>query len=90
MTIFAVEAVAAGSKPPVVVRVRISTGERHGFGAAASLSTGRHLLNKGESEVRWSHHQSWSDKSGRDRPPRKKRYPHLLITRSAAAPFIHL
>ena len=28
-----------GSKPPAAVSVRISTGERHGFGAAAPLST---------------------------------------------------
>ena len=28
-------AVSAGSKPPAAVGVRISTGEKHGFGAAA-------------------------------------------------------
>ena len=39
MVIIAVEAVPAGCKPPAAVRVRISTGERQGFGAAAPLST---------------------------------------------------
>ena len=39
MVFIAVEVVPAGSKPPVAVRVRISTDERHGFGAAAPLST---------------------------------------------------
>ena len=35
----AVEAVPVGGKPPTAVGVRISTGERHGFGAAAPSST---------------------------------------------------
>ena len=35
----AVEAVPVGSKPPAAVGVRISTGERHGFGASAPFST---------------------------------------------------
>ena len=39
MVLIAVEAVLAGSKPPVAVSVRISTGGRHDFGAAALLST---------------------------------------------------
>ena len=39
MAIIAVEAVPAGSKPPAAVGVRISTGERGRFGAAAPLST---------------------------------------------------
>ena len=34
-----VKAVPADSKPPAAVDVRISTSERHGFDAAASLST---------------------------------------------------
>ena len=38
MVIVAVEAVPAESKPSAAVRVRISTDERHGFGAAAPLS----------------------------------------------------
>ena len=37
--LIAVEAVPAGSKPPAAVGVRISTGEIHGFGASAPLST---------------------------------------------------
>ena len=39
MVLVAVEAVPAGSKPPVAVSVNISTGERHDFGAALPLST---------------------------------------------------
>ena len=38
MVLIAEEAMSAGSKPPAAVGVRISTGERHGFGAAAPLS----------------------------------------------------
>ena len=38
MILIAVEAVPAGSKPPAAVGVRISTGERHGFGTSAPLS----------------------------------------------------
>ena len=34
-----VEAVPAGSKPPAAVNMRISTGERHGFGTAAPSLT---------------------------------------------------
>ena len=44
----AVEAVPAGSKPPVAVSVRIFTGERHGFGAAAPLSTMASYLLQGK------------------------------------------
>ena len=39
MVLIAVEAVSAESKPPVAILVLISVGERHGFGAAAPLST---------------------------------------------------
>ena len=39
MVLAAVEAVPAESKSPTDVRVRISTGERRGFGAAVPLST---------------------------------------------------
>ena len=39
MVLITVEAVPAGSKPPAAVGVRISTGERRGFGVAAPLST---------------------------------------------------
>ena len=39
MVLIAVEAVPAGSKPPAAVSVRIFTGERHSFDAAAPLST---------------------------------------------------
>ena len=39
MIIVVVEILPVGSKPPVVVVVRISKGERHGFGAAAPLLT---------------------------------------------------
>ena len=39
MVSIAVETVPAGSKPPAAVSVRISTGERHGFGTTAPLST---------------------------------------------------
>ena len=40
MILVAVEAVSVRSKPPAAVRVRISAGERHRFGAAAPLSIG--------------------------------------------------
>ena len=39
MILVAVEALPVGSKPPAAVSVRISTGENHGFGTAAPLST---------------------------------------------------
>ena len=39
MVFIAEEAMPAGSEPPAAVRVRITTGERHGFGVAAPLST---------------------------------------------------
>ena len=47
MVIIAVEAVPAGSKPPVAVSVRISVGEIHDFGAAAPLSTRASSLVQG-------------------------------------------
>ena len=39
MILVTVEALLAESKPPAAVSVRISTSERHGFGAAAPSST---------------------------------------------------
>ena len=39
---------------------------------------GRYPLNKGEQEVQWSHHRSWSDKSNWDQP-RQKNYSHLSL-----------
>ena len=51
MVIVAVETLPVGRKPPADVSVRIFTGERHGFGAAATLFTRAHPLNKGEPEV---------------------------------------
>ena len=47
MVPIAVEAVPVGSKLPEVVSVRISEGERHGFGAAAPLSTRAWSLEHG-------------------------------------------
>ena len=47
MILVAAEAVPAGSKPPAAVAVRISKGERHGFGATAPLSTGTSSLEQG-------------------------------------------
>ena len=44
MILIAVEAVPAGSEPPMVVVVCISPGERHGFGASAPSSTGASSL----------------------------------------------
>ena len=38
MVLIAVEAVPVGNRPPATVSLRISTGERHGFGASAPLS----------------------------------------------------
>ena len=79
MFLVALEAVLAGSKPPAAVSVLISTGERHGFGAAAPLSTMTSSL-RGRVGGSWSHHQkSWSDTSGRDRPSSPNSYPHALL-----------
>ena len=47
MVSIAVEAVPADSKPPVAVGVRISSSERHGFGASAPLSTRVSFLHIG-------------------------------------------
>ena len=47
MILVAVEAVPAGSKPPAAVCVSISTGEGHGFGAAAPLSIMASSLHRG-------------------------------------------
>ena len=47
MALVAVGAVPAGSKPPAAVSVRISTVERHGFGAVAPLSTRASSLQQG-------------------------------------------
>ena len=79
----AVEAVPAGSKPPAAVSVRISTGERHGFGAAAPLSTRTPSLQQGrargsmESSPKLFRHigsgSTWAEELS------------SLITRSAAA-----
>ena len=47
MVLIAIEAVPAGNRPPAAVRVRISTSERHGFGAEAPLSTRASSLEQG-------------------------------------------
>ena len=47
MILVVVEALPAGSKPPAAVGVRISKGERHGFGAAAPLSSRASSLEQG-------------------------------------------
>ena len=47
MVLITVEPVPAGSKPPVAIRVRISTGERQGFDAAAPLSIRASSLAQG-------------------------------------------
>ena len=79
MVLVAVEAMPAGGKLPAAVDVRISKGERHNFGAAAPLSTRHYPLNNRESEIRWSHHRSWSDTSGRDRPRSQYSHPYASI-----------
>ena len=87
MVLATVEAVPAGSKPPAAVSVRISTSERHGFGAAAPFCRSwRHPCNKGEPEVLWSHRQSWSDTSGRDRPGQKS-CPHSSLDLLQRSPY---
>ena len=71
--LIAVEAVPAGSKPPMIVNVRISTDDRHGFGAAAPLSTTASSLQQGRAID--SNHRSWQDTLlGRNRPEQKS-YP---------------
>ena len=47
MVVIAVKAVPAGNKPPAAVGVRVSTSERHGFGASAPLSTRASFLHIG-------------------------------------------
>ena len=47
MVLVAGESLPAGSKPPAAASVRIFTGERHGFGAAAPLSTTASFLQQG-------------------------------------------
>ena len=47
MVFIAVGTVPVGSKPPVALRVRIAAGQRHGFGAAAPLSTRAPSLEQG-------------------------------------------
>ena len=39
MVLIDIEVVLAGSRPPAAVSVRISAGERQGFGASVTLST---------------------------------------------------
>ena len=48
MVIVAVEALPVGGKPPAAVSVCISTGERHGFGAAVPLFTRALYLEQGK------------------------------------------
>ena len=62
----AVDTVPAGSKPSVVVSVRISMSERHGFSAAAPLTTRASFLGQGRARGWWNHHRNWSDTSDRD------------------------
>ena len=88
MVFIAVEAVPARSKPPAAVGVRISTGEEHGFGATAPLSTSASFLEQGragspvESSPKLVRHiGSVSICAGELSPS---------ITRSGATPFIRL
>ena len=55
MALITVEAVPAGSEPPAAVSVRIVTGERHDFGAAASLSTMASFLQQGRAGAGQTH-----------------------------------
>ena len=48
MVLVAVEAVPVESMPPAAVSVRISTGERHSFGAAAPFSIMASSLQQGK------------------------------------------
>ena len=59
MILVVVEALPAGSKPRAAVGERIYKDERHDLGAAAPLPTRVSSLEKGEQEVRWSHHRNW-------------------------------
>ena len=79
MVIVAVEAVPVGSKPPAAVRVRISAGERHGFGASIRASS---------LELRRAGGPVESLLKGRDRP-RQKRYPHLSLVLLQRPPYAY-
>ena len=46
MVLVAAEVLSVGSKPPAAVGVRISKGEKHGFGAAALFSTKASFLQE--------------------------------------------
>ena len=79
----------AGSEPPAAVCVRISMGERHGFGAAASLSTRASSFEQGrvgglvESLPKLARQIGLGSASAEE--------PSTLITCSAAAtPFVRL
>ena len=84
----AVENVPAGSKPPVTVGVRISTGEGHGFSALASLSTRPSSLNIGRRVEGSAILPKLVKLVGSSSALAEELFP--FITRSAAAPSVRL
>ena len=83
MVFVAVEAVPAESKPTVAVHVRISTVKRHGFGAAAPLSTRASALEQGRVRGPVESSPKLARQIGCGSTSAEELFP--LITRSAAA-----
>ena len=77
MVVVAVEVLPVGSKPLAAVSMCISTGARHGFGAAAPLSIKTASLQE-EREVQLSC-RNWSNWSGRFGPYLQNSYPHASL-----------
>ena len=73
VALIAVQAVLAGSKPTAAVDVRISTGERHDFGATAPLSTRASCLVQGRAGG------PVENLMGRLGPFLQKAYPHASL-----------
>ena len=79
MVLIAVEAVPAGSKPPAAVGVRLFTSERHGFGAAAPLST-MASSQKGRAGGSVESYRSWLDTlADQHRPFLQTSCPYALL-----------
>ena len=88
MVLVAVKAVPAGSKPSAAVSVRIFTGERHGFGAAALLSTRALSLQQGRARGSVESSPKLVRHIGSGSTWTEELFP--LLTRSAATSFVRL
>ena len=79
----------AGSKPPAAVRVRISTGERYGFGAAAPLSTRTSSLELGRAGGPVESLSKLARQIGSGSTSAEELFP-LIIRSAAAVPSVRL